>query len=83
LGKPGLYIEDLFVKECFRGKGLGKVLLKFMAHIAVERKCGRLEWSCLDWNTPSINFYISQGAKAMNDWTIYRVDGEELQKLAE
>jgi GNAT superfamily N-acetyltransferase len=83
LGKPGLYIEDLYVKESFRGKGLGKLLLKFMAHLAVERNCGRLEWSCLDWNKPSIDFYIAQGAKAMNDWTVYRVSGEQLKELAE
>jgi GNAT superfamily N-acetyltransferase len=83
LGKPGLYIEDLFVKESFRGKGLGKTILKFMAKIAIERNCGRLEWSCLDWNKPSIDFYISQGAEAMNDWTVYRVHGETLKKLAE
>jgi GNAT superfamily N-acetyltransferase len=82
LGKPGLYIEDLFVKESFRGKGLGKMLLKFMARIAVDRNCGRLEWSCLDWNKPSIDFYISQGAKAMDDWTVYRVSGKELNALA-
>jgi GNAT superfamily N-acetyltransferase len=83
LGKPGLYIEDLFVKEKFRGKGLGKTLLQFMAKIAVERNCGRLEWSCLDWNKPSIDFYFSQGADAMNEWTVYRVSGEKLKKLAE
>ena len=83
LGKPGLYIEDLYVKESARGKGLGKSLLKFMARLAVERSCGRLEWWCLDWNRPSIDFYVSQGAEAMSDWTVYRVSGEKLKKLAE
>jgi GNAT superfamily N-acetyltransferase len=83
LGKPGLYIEDLFVKETFRGKGLGKSLLKYMAHLAVERDCGRLEWSCLEWNKTSIDFYKAQGAEAMNDWTVYRVHGETLKNLAE
>jgi GNAT superfamily N-acetyltransferase len=83
LGKPGLYIEDLYVKESFRGKGLGKSLLKFMAKTAVERNCGRLEWSCLDWNQPSIDFYKAQGAQAMTDWTVYRVHGEKLTELAE
>lgn len=83
LGKPGLYIEDLFVKESFRGKGLGKALLQFMAKLAVERNCGRLEWWCLDWNTSSIDFYTAQGAEAMSDWTVYRVHREALKKLAE
>jgi GNAT superfamily N-acetyltransferase len=83
LGKPGLYIEDLFVKETFRGKGLGKTLLQFMARLAVERNCGRMEWSCLDWNKSSIDFYKAQGAQAMDDWTVYRVHGESLNKLAE
>jgi GNAT superfamily N-acetyltransferase len=72
LGKPGLYIEDLFVKPEFRGKGLGKALLSFCARLAQERDCGRLEWSCLDWNEPSIKFYKSQGAEAMTGWTVYR-----------
>lgn len=81
LGKPGLYIEDLYVKERLRGKGLGKALLKFMARIAVERNCGRLEWSCLDWNKPSIDFYKAQGAEAMNDWTVYRLQGEQIKYL--
>lgn len=81
LGKPGLYIEDLYVKESCRGKGLGKAVLKFMARIALERNCGRLEWWCLDWNKPSIDFYLSQGAEAMNDWTVYRVHGEKLKDL--
>jgi GNAT superfamily N-acetyltransferase len=83
LGKPGLYIEDLYVKETFRGKGLGKAILKYMANIALERNCGRMEWSCLDWNKSSIDFYKAQGAEAMNDWTVYRVHGETLNNLAE
>ncbi len=82
LGKPGLYIEDLYVKESFRGKGLGKAMLRFMAALALERNCGRLEWWCLDWNKASIDFYISQGAEAMKDWTVYRLSGEELKKAA-
>ncbi|GHT64444.1 N-acetyltransferase [Spirochaetia bacterium] len=82
LGRPGLYIEDLFVKPEFRGKGLGKLLLTFLAHLAAERNCGRLEWSCLDWNEPSIAFYKSQGARPMSEWTAYRVTGPELEELA-
>jgi GNAT superfamily N-acetyltransferase len=83
LGKSGIYLEDLFVKPEFRGKGLGKTLLKFLAHLSLERGGGRLEWWCLDWNKTSIDFYKSQGATPMTDWTVYRVDGERLQKLAE
>ncbi len=83
LGKPGLYIEDLYVSESVRGKGLGKMLLKFLARLAVERGCGRLEWWCLDWNKPSIDFYTAQGAEPMSDWTVYRMSGKNLKKLAE
>jgi GNAT superfamily N-acetyltransferase len=82
LGKSGIYIEDLFVKPEFRGKGLGKTMLKYLARLCLERGGGRLEWWCLDWNKPSIEFYKSQGATPMSDWTTYRVDGERLQKLA-
>lgn len=82
LGRSGLYIEDLFVKTEFRGKGYGKALLRKLAQIAVERGCGRLEWWCLDWNRPSIDFYLSLGAKPMDDWTVYRIDGETLAELA-
>jgi len=82
LGKPGIYIEDLFVKPEYRGKGLGKRLLSCLAKLVQERKYGRLEWSCLDWNEPSKNFYISQGAQPLNEWKIYRVSGENLAKLA-
>jgi GNAT superfamily N-acetyltransferase len=82
VGKPGIYIEDIFVKPEFRGKGLGKLLLTRIAALAVERDCGRLEWACLDWNEPSIAFYKSQGALPLSDWTIYRVTGEALKSLA-
>ncbi|MDR1863840.1 MAG: GNAT family N-acetyltransferase [Treponema sp.] len=81
-GKPGVYIEDLFVKPAFRGKGLGKLLLARIAEIAVERDCGRLEWACLNWNEPSIAFYKSQGALPLSEWTTYRVTGEALRSLA-
>ena len=83
LGRAGLYLEDLFVKPEYRGKGYGKAILKKLAAIAVERGCGRLEWSCLDWNKLSIDFYRSLGAVPMEEWTVYRVTGETLKKLAE
>ena len=83
LGRSGLYLEDLFVKPEFRGKGYGKALLKKLAQIAVERGCGRFEWSCLDWNKPSIDVYLSLGAQPMEDWTVYRLTGEALAKMAE
>lgn len=83
LGRAGLYLEDLFVKPAFRGKGYGKQILKKLAAIAVERKCGRLEWWCLDWNQPSIDFYLSLGAESMSDWTVYRITGDTLQTLAQ
>ena len=83
LGKSGLYLEDLYVKPEYRGKGYGKAVLKKLASIAVERGCGRLEWCCLDWNQPSIDFYLSLGAKPMSDWTIYRLTGDTLLQLAE
>lgn len=81
-GKPGVYLEDLFVRPEARGAGLGKALLKKLAAIAVERDCARLEWSVLDWNEPAIQFYKALGAKPMDEWTIYRVDGTALTKLA-
>jgi GNAT superfamily N-acetyltransferase len=81
LGKPGLYLEDIFVKPAFRGKGLGKLLLAFLAKTAVDRGYGRFEWACLDWNEPSIKFYKSQGARPMDEWTTYRVTGEALLEL--
>ena len=83
LGRSGAYLEDLYVKPEFRGKGYGKALLKKLAQIAVERGCGRLEWWCLDWNKPSIDFYKSLGAEPMEDWTVYRVTGDTLTRLAE
>lgn len=83
LGRPGIYLEDLFVKPEFRGKGFGKALLVYLAKITKERNCGRLEWSVLDWNEPSIKFYKSLGAKQMDDWTMYRVTGKALDQLAE
>lgn len=81
LGRAGIYLEDLFVLPEHRGKGYGKGLLKKLAEIAVERRCGRLEWSCLDWNTPSIEFYRSLGAKSLDDWTIFRLTGTTLDAL--
>ena len=83
LGRAGIYLEDLFVLPAYRGKGYGKALLKKLAQIATERDCGRLEWSCLDWNKPSIDFYLSLDAKPMDEWTVYRITGDTLQKLAE
>ena len=83
LGRPGIYIEDLFVDEAYRRRGLGRALLLYVAQLANERRCGRLEWAVLDWNEPAINFYKKLGAVAMNEWTIYRVTGEALSKLAE
>ncbi len=82
LGRAGIYLEDLFVLPEFRGKGYGKALLKKLAKIACERGYGRLEWSCLDWNKPSIDFYLSLGAKPMEDWTVYRIAGSELENFA-
>ena len=81
LGKAGIYLEDLYVQPEYRGKGYGKAILKKLASIAVERGCGRLEWSCLDWNKPSIDFYLSLGAEPMTDWTVYRIAGDRLLEL--
>lgn len=83
LGRSGLYLEDLFVLPECRGRGYGKAILKRLAQIAKERGCGRLEWWCLDWNKPSIDFYLSLGAEPMDDWTVYRVTNAALEKLAE
>lgn len=83
LGRAGIYLEDLFVLPEYRGKGYGKALLKKLAAITVERGCGRLEWCCLDWNKPSIDFYLSLGAQPLSDWTTYRVTGKTLSELAE
>ena len=82
LGKAGLYIEDLYVKPDSRGKGFGKTMLKHLAKIAVERGCGRLEWICLDWNKPSIDFYLSIGAEPLDEWTVFRVAGNTLTELS-
>ena len=83
LGRAGIYLEDLYVKPDYRGYGHGKALIKKLAAIACERGCGRLEWSCLDWNKPSIDFYLSLGAQQMNEWTVYRFEGKSLAALAE
>lgn len=82
LGQPGIYLEDLFVDPSKRGRGYGKKLLQYLARLAVERNCGRLEWAVLNWNEPSINFYKSLGAKAQDEWQVYRVTGEALTALA-
>jgi GNAT superfamily N-acetyltransferase len=82
LGKPGLYLEDLFVVPTFRGRGYGKALLAHLAKLAVERDCGRFEWSVLDWNEPAIGFYKKLGARPMDGWTIFRVTGDALHTLA-
>ena len=83
LGRAGIYLEDLYVRPEYRGKGYGRAILKKLAQIAVERGCGRLEWWCLDWNKPSIDFYLSLGAQPMSDWTVYRITGDTLEQLAE
>lgn len=82
VGRPGLYLEDLYVRPSMRGKGIGRSLLQRLAQIALERGCARLEWSVLDWNEPAIGFYKSVGAVPMSDWTVYRMTGEALQTLA-
>jgi GNAT superfamily N-acetyltransferase len=82
-GKPGLYLEDLFVRPRFRKKGIGKALLVHLARVAVEKGCGRYQWQVLDWNTPAIDFYESLGAKVMKEWLTMRVMGKALEKLAE
>lgn len=82
LGRRGLYLEDLFVRPEFRGRGVGQVLMAYLAKLAIERGCGRFEWSVLDWNTPAIDFYRSLGAVGMDEWTVQRVTGDALQALA-
>ena len=77
-----MYLEDLFVKPEYRGKGYGRAILEQLARIACERGCGRMEWWCLDWNRPSIDFYVSLGAEPMSDWTVYRLTRDKLEKLA-
>ncbi len=81
LGRAGLYLEDLYVRPAYRGKGCGKALIQKLAQIAVRRGCGRMDWWCLDWNKPSIGFYRSLGAVPMDEWTTYRLEGETLQEL--
>lgn len=82
LGRAGLYLEDVFVLEDYRGRGIGKALLRHLAQIALARDCGRFEWSCLDWNQPSIDFYHSLGAVPQDEWTIFRLTGQALRDLA-
>lgn len=82
LGRAGLYLEDLFVKPEARGKGIGTAILKQLARIALERGCGRLEWYCLDWNKPGIDFYLSLGAEPLDEWTTYRLTGDTLKHMA-
>lgn len=81
LGRAGIYLEDLFIKPEYRGKGYGKATLQQLGRIALERGCGRLEWACLDWNRPSIDFYLSLDAMPMDEWTVYRLAGDSLRGL--
>ena len=83
VGRGGIYLEDVYIRPEYRGKGYGKAILKKLAAIAVERGCGRMEWVCLDWNQPSIDFYLSLGAQPMSDWTLYRLTRDALAQLAE
>ena len=83
IGKPGIYLEDLFVLPAMRGRGIGKALLQHLAGLAVRRDCGRLEWAVLHWNKPAIGFYESLGAVPMSEWSVYRLAGESLRKLAD
>lgn len=83
LGRAGLYLEDLYIRPEYRGRGYGKAILKKLASIALSRGCGRLEWWCLDRNTPSVQFYLSLGAQPMSDWTVYRIAGDTLAELAQ
>lgn len=82
LGKPGIYLEDLFVRPEFRGKGIGKMFFQYLAQRALDENCGRIEWWVLDWNEPSIEFYKSMGAKAMDEWTVYRLTGDDISNVA-
>ena len=83
LGRAGIYLEDLFVMPEYRGRGHGKGLIRELARITVERGCGRLEWCCLDWNKPSIDFYLSLGACPLDEWTTYRLTGDRLKSFAQ
>lgn len=82
-GQPGLYLEDIYVREALRGRRIGTALLAAVARVAVERGCGRLEWSVLDWNKPALDFYRGHGARPLDDWTVYRIDDEALARLAD
>jgi len=82
LGRRGLYLEDLFVRPEWRGRGIGRALLVYLARIAIERQCGRMEWAVLDWNQPAIGFYKSLGARPMDEWTVFRLTGDALDRLA-
>lgn len=82
LCRYGLYIEDIYVKEAFRGKGYGKALFRHICKEALKRGCGRVEWWCLDWNKPSIDFYLKLGAEPMSDWTVFRLDQEKIKAMA-
>ncbi len=82
LGTPGLYLEDLFVRQSARGRGVGQALFRHLAQLAVARGCGRFEWWVLDWNQPAIEFYRRQGAKPMSDWTVFRLTGDDLRRAA-
>ncbi len=82
LGQPGIYLEDLYVNPDMRGKGIGNCMLSYLAKLATDRNCGRLEWSVLDWNEPALNFYRSIGAELMDDWTVHRLTGDALAQLA-
>jgi GNAT superfamily N-acetyltransferase len=83
LGRGGIYVEDLYIRPQYRKRGFGKAFFQYFAKIALARGCGRLEWWCLDWNQPSIDFYISMGAQVMSEWSVYRLSGENLDRLAE
>lgn len=83
LGRAGIHLEDLYVLPEARGNGHGKALLKYLAHLCAERGCGRLEWTCLNWNTPSLDFYRALGAETMDEWTLLRVSGDALENLAQ
>jgi len=81
VSKPGLYLEDIFVYPAYRGRGIGKVMMAYLAHLTLERHCGRFEWSCLKWNTQSLDFYRALGANTMDDWVTLRISGENLHTL--
>lgn len=81
LGKAGIYLEDIFIKPDYRGRGFGKAVFKYLSSTAIQRGCGRLEWSCLNWNEPSIQFYLSLGAIPMDEWTVYRLTEEKMREL--